>query len=57
LRSNADFAAAYFCWMIDGSMRRRTEVKAVRMRGDASLSPGWNDGSAATPRWSGALFC
>jgi hypothetical protein len=34
--------------MIDGSIRRRTEVKAERMRGDASLSPGWNVGSAAT---------
>ena len=39
-RSNAAFAAAYFAWMIDGNILRRTVVNAERMRGDASLSPG-----------------
>ncbi len=41
LRSNDAFACAYFCWMIDGSMRRRTEVNAERTRGETSVSPGW----------------
>jgi hypothetical protein len=40
LRSNAVFACAYFCWMITGSIRRRTSANAVRTRGETSLSLG-----------------
>src|SRR6266404_7304578 len=48
LRSNAAFACAYFCWMIVGSIRRRTSVNIARTRGATSPSPGWYVGSAAT---------
>src|SRR6185436_1642903 len=48
LRSNAALASLYFCWMIAGSIRRRTSANADRIRGETSLSLGCYDGSAAT---------